>query len=384
MCCAIPFNAQSVALNTLTSARNDLKFRTDSLFKNLDYNDARSLRLAFWSVAAYNRWDKPEQNFIANLMKRMDNLSAINQYKLTAIVAKNKPDGWEAFLRKTLESGDDKLAVLSYHALRESVNTDIPHPKVKNAYWEDILRDIDNDVHRQVLDQKEIKEIVRYLRRNAADAYHIIVLADPDRKIPAQLYLLLPGSNNQYAVHGPYDYLLYSMYNLLPYFTYGHSPCGVYKIFNRDFSKNEFIGPTETLWTAVPFEIKPNRWDSKETRWTPELYRSFMPESLHNSPLMWQAYRAGAVGRYDMIIHGSTIDPENFRKEPFYPLTPSIGCLSALELWDGETGKPTVSHQEELMKLIPDKASQVRAGFMYVLQVKDNTKINTRNLIQYE
>lgn len=368
--CVLGILAQPVVRSTTRLARQEVKLQTDSLFAAIDYTDSRSLRLAFWSIVAYNRWGATEQNFITTLMKNPAQLNSVNRYKLAAIVAKQHPVGWESYLKGLLYSSDDKLAALAYFNLRESGKAP-KAPPLRKAAWKEVLKDLDNRVYQQTLGVEAIKQTIEYLREHAPDSYHIIVLTQVDRSLPAELYLLSPEGKG-HKVHGPFSYLLCSMYNALPYFTYGDSPCGVYKIYNRAFSKNAFIGPTETLWTAIPFEFDPKRWGRPETVWTKELYCSFLPESLRDSPLMWQAYRAGAVGRNDIILHGSTIDPENFKDRPFYPLTPSLGCLSALETWDPVTGKRKVSHQKDLMRLIP-KSVTTNLGFMYVFQVDKRT-----------
>lgn len=47
------------------------------------------------------------------------------------------------------------------------------------------------------------------------------------------------------------------------------------------------------------------------------MYASFLPLELRSLPMLWQAYDAGRVGRSEIIVHGSTIDPCFFSEECF-------------------------------------------------------------------
>ena len=87
---------------------------------------------------------------------------------------------------------------------------------------------------------------------------------------------------------------------------------------------------------------------------------------------MYQSYYAGKAGRTEIIIHGTTINPEYYIKEPYYPLTPTMGCLTSKEIWDEETGKRFQSDQQKLINaMIPAGGSQ---GYAIVINLDDEQR----------
>lgn len=140
----------------------------------------------------------------------------------------------------------------------------------------------------------------------------------------------------------------------MPYFlTNGSTPQGLFVIQGTAISKNVFIGPTPNLQTAMMFEVPTPRF----THYMPivfnappeTIYRSYFPQNWQQWSGLMEAYEAGRAGRGEIIAHGSTIDPEWFAGKPFYPLSPTLGCLSGLELWNGNNGKIDRSDQFDMV-----------------------------------
>ncbi len=52
-------------------------------------------------------------------------------------------------------------------------------------------------------------------------------------------------------------------------------------------------------------------------------------------------------------MHGSTDEIKYFEEQPFYPLTPTRGCLSSKEIWSEKTGKSVDSDQLKLITTLP-------------------------------
>ena len=138
------------------------------------------------------------------------------------------------------------------------------------------------------------------------------------------------------------------------YLTNGNTPQGIYSLQGLDISENVFIGPTPTLQMRLPHETSQNSFlhnkDIKKEAWTLAPYKELLPESWRNYFPIYSAYYAGKAGRSAIIAHGSTINPDFYQAKPYYPLTPSLGCLTALELWSGETGECIYSEQLALIE----------------------------------
>jgi hypothetical protein len=170
----------------------------------------------------------------------------------------------------------------------------------------------------------------------------------------------------------------------LPYFlTNGNTPQGVFSIQGTDVSHTKFIGPTPNLQLLMPWEGK---WadyfhDTAEggtgggamtgtgagamagatvgamagatagagDTMGLQRYLGLLPAGWRAYTPMQEAFAAGAIGRTEIIAHGTTIDPEYYKGWPFYPLTPTMGCLCAKELWNPTSGHPLVSEQNNLV-----------------------------------
>ncbi len=87
---------------------------------------------------------------------------------------------------------------------------------------------------------------------------------------------------------------------------------------------------------------------------------------------MMETWAAGLIGRTEIIAHGTTIDPEFFKDRPFYPLTPTMGCLCAKELWNPTTGGLLVSEQNDLVNAF--LARPGRKGYLIVVDVDDQRR----------
>jgi hypothetical protein len=171
----------------------------------------------------------------------------------------------------------------------------------------------------------------------------------------------------------------------LPYFlTNGSTPQGLYTITGTAISSNVFIGPTPNLQTAMMLEVTPAvfaHYFPIVYNAPPErIYRSYFPENWQNWPGLMEAYDAGRIGRSEIIAHGSTIDPEWFAGETYYPLSPTLGCLAGLELWNKKTGRIDRSDQLDLVNtFIETKGSQ---GFMMVINLDDKKAPVTREEVE--
>ena len=189
----------------------------------------------------------------------------------------------------------------------------------------------------------------------------------------------------------------------LPYFiTNGNTPQGIYSIQGTDVSRTNFIGPTPNLQLLLPFESEWGKYFHDSSLMnpgkgaailvhTPEareelnmdslaLYRQLLPPGWRSYPPMMEAWAAGKVGRTEIIAHGTTIDPEYFKGKPFYPLTPTMGCLCAKELWNPTSGHLLVSEQNNLVNAF--LATPGRKGWLVVLNLDDQHRPVTREDVE--
>jgi hypothetical protein len=177
----------------------------------------------------------------------------------------------------------------------------------------------------------------------------------------------------------------------VPYFlTNGNTPQGIYSIQGTDVSHTDFIGPTPNLQLLLPGEGKWRDYfrdttvgiagagvsTASDTAGMLERYLELLPADWRGYAPMREAFAAGAVGRTEIIAHGTTIDPEYYKALPFYPLTPTMGCLCAKELWNPTSGHPLVSEQNNLVNAF--LSTPGRAGWLVVVNVDDRREAVSR------
>jgi hypothetical protein len=102
--------------------------------------------------------------------------------------------------------------------------------------------------------------------------------------------------------------------------------------------------------------------------WSESLYAAQLPAAWQGYHPIWEAWRAGKAGRSEIILHGSTINPEFYADAPYHPLTPSLGCLTAKEIWSAEDGRLIESDQLELVHAFLRAAPDGR-GFLVVVNL---------------
>ena len=61
---------------------------------------------------------------------------------------------------------------------------------------------------------------------------------------------------------------------------------------------------------------------------------------------LMESFTAGKLGRSEIIAHGTTINPNFYKKQTYFPNTPSLGCLCSPESWN-EKGERIYSAQAE-------------------------------------
>lgn len=171
----------------------------------------------------------------------------------------------------------------------------------------------------------------------------ITVILRPDGR------LLKDSSGNIFHI----KHLARSLSNLPGYLTNGSTPEGIYSVQKIDTSDNKFIGKTPLIVTALPYEVPPDLFfkDSKlkGISWSADLYRRMLPDSWVDYFPLYEAFYAGMAGRSEIVMHGTTIDPEFYKNDPYYPNTPSMGCMTAKEIYSSEDGRLVLSDQQKLI-----------------------------------
>lgn len=141
-----------------------------------------------------------------------------------------------------------------------------------------------------------------------------------------------------------------SITNLPGYLRNGNTPQGIFRMYGFGVSMSSFIGPTANVQMGMPVELSLQKFfgDSTITDsvWSMDWYKKMIPRQLKDYLPLYESYYAGLIGRSEIIAHGTTIDPNYYLGKPYYPLTPTQGCLCTKEIWNG---KRLESDQQKLV-----------------------------------
>jgi hypothetical protein len=177
-----------------------------------------------------------------------------------------------------------------------------------------------------------------------------------------------------------------SISNLPGYLTNGNTPQGIFRMHGFGTSKIDAIGTTENIQLTMPFETSVQHFlkDSTviDSVWTKELYQQLLPKALQNYHPIFQSYYASAIGRTEIIAHGTTVDPEYYKGQIYYPLTPTEGCLCTKEIWSAADGKRTISNQQKLVDAV--KKAGGADGYLIVIEIDDQQKpVSINEILPY-
>lgn len=191
-----------------------------------------------------------------------------------------------------------------------------------------------------------------------------------DRNNPGYLMIRLADGTwmkNEQDEELRFPQLARSISNLPFYLTNGNTPQGLYKITGVDTSDNNWIGPTTNLQMILPFENNASDFFGTDTGYE-KYYSHLLGHHLQQFLGLKESYWAGKMGRTEIIAHGTTIDPEYYKHQLYYPNTPSLGCLCSPELWN-EKGECTYSAQAAWIIYI--LSGEIKPQWLIVAEVID-------------
>jgi len=174
-----------------------------------------------------------------------------------------------------------------------------------------------------------------------------------------------------------------SITNLPSYLSNGNTPQGIFLMKGFNVSRSNFIGPTPNVQLSMPVEEKITTFlgDSNitDTAWQIGYYSRLLPQNLKNYQPLYESYYAGLAGRGEIIAHGTTISPEYYKDQPWYPHTPSQGCLCTKEIWNG---KRMESNQQKLVYALLSAGGA--HGYCVVLDLDDKqTPVTIQEILPF-
>lgn len=216
---------------------------------------------------------------------------------------------------------------------------------------------------------------------------HLYALCQPDRNVLCRMVVknregeFVRQSDGQlWSV----PLLLRSIHHLSWNFVRGQTPQGIYRVEgevpqpDREFFRA--YGQFSLVNLYVPFESGAKQFlpgKAGPFRGTLADYQQLLPPSWRNHWGIQQSFWAGKIGRSEFRIHGSGEAPDFFSgkdKNPeAYPWNPTIGCLSALEIYN-EKGQLVQADMPSILEVLRTFGGKNFAGYLVVVEVPGNSQ----------
>lgn len=218
----------------------------------------------------------------------------------------------------------------------------------------------------------------------APDELHLFALCPPDRGELCRL--VLRDRQGQFVRRNgelwSVQVSVRSLHNLSWNFTRGHTPQGIYRIEgirppNLDLFRA--YGQFSLVKLFVPFERGVREFIPGQAGTLAgglAGYQALLPPSWRNYYPIQQSFWAGTAGRGLFRIHGSGESPGFFTNNQRYPNSmgwnPTIGCVSALELYD-ETGRLYQADMPVILGALRTIDGEDFSGYLVVVDVPTAT-----------
>jgi hypothetical protein len=210
---------------------------------------------------------------------------------------------------------------------------------------------------------------------------HLYVLCRPDRGALCQA-ILKDGTGRFLTENGQLwsvPLSLRSIHSLSWIFSRGQTPQGIYRIEGTipqpDTEFFRAFGQFSLVNLFVPFEAGVQEFvagRSGSSIGNLSAYQSLLPPSWRNYFPVQQTYWAGKAGRALFRIHGTGEATTFFSNNRRYPISqnwnPTIGCLSALELYD-ESGRLLEADMPKILEALKTAGGENFTGYLIVVDV---------------
>jgi hypothetical protein len=215
---------------------------------------------------------------------------------------------------------------------------------------------------------------------------HLYVLCRPDREILCQA--VLKDRNGEFVRQGgqlwSVPLLLRSIHGLRWNFIRGQTPQGIFRVegvvpqpddeFFRAYGQFSLVNLFAPLEDGAK-QFLPGRAGAFTGNLT--TYQNLLPPSWRSYFPIQQSYWAGKIGRSEFRIHGTGEAPDFFsgkmENPDAYNWNPTIGCLSALELYN-EQGQLIQADMPKILNALQMVGGKNFAGYLIVVNVPGEAK----------
>ncbi len=299
----------------------------------------------------------------------------------------------QQFLQTVQQSPDPEWVAVSLSALAHSGLDDatlrslVARVKLRFPGWQQhlhlmtTLRDLEES---RVIATPPLADLLKW--QIAPKQLHLYVLCQRDRYVLCRA--VLKDRQGQFVRHSngtlwSIPLLLKSLHQLNWNFERGQTPQGIYRIEGvRPQPDDEYFrayGHFSLVNLFLPFEPGAKQFlpgQPGEFKGSLAEYLNLLPPSWRRHWGMQQSFWAGKIGRNYFRIHGTGEAPDFFpgkvRYGDSFSWNPTIGCLSALELYN-EQGQLIQADMPKLLKALEIVGGKAFTGYLIVAELP-NTK----------
>ncbi|MGI0493345.1 hypothetical protein ACN4EG_16295 [Alkalinema pantanalense CENA528] len=303
--------------------------------------------------------------------------SLANQFRLT--IEQSKDPQWVAMAIAALVNGDrtvkTNLSIQEIQQLSQRIQQRFPNWQTQ-PYLYTTLQDITTRLNPPAA--PPLKDLLQWQAQpGEMQAY---VLCNSDRH--ALCRMILKNDRGQWVQEKgqlwSVPLLLRSVHGLNWNFVRGNTPQGLYRIDGTTPQPDDLFfrayGQFSLVNIFVPFEAGTTAMAGFSG--SPTDYRGLLPTSWRDHWGLQQSYWAGKLGRSLFRIHGTGDSPDFFSGKQRNPASgdwnPTIGCLSALELYS-ETGKLLQADMPKILEKFQAASSDTLQGYLVVVEVPKTT-----------
>ena len=401
---SLTFPAQAATVPEATAAARAAQRQQESRQVRPDNYDLRQHPVSDWEFWHNMLWTtatvEPQEEFVANGMAQMlslaaqdaaqNNMSSAQKRVIDMAMAignqlyLSNPNLYasvgQRFTQTIAQSSDPYWVAIALSALSKGGSTPEQRQQwsdrvrqrfpnwANDVYLYSTLREVDAIDHPVAL--PPLSDLLNgSIAPNQPQMY---VLCRPDRGVLCQA-VLKDGKGNFVRENGQLwsvPLLLRSLHNLSSVFTRGQTPQGIYRIVGTTPQPDTDYFRAFGLFSLVNLYIPLESSDRLPTSLT--AYQNLLPSSWRNYFPIQQTYWAGKGDRGAFRIHGTGESPEFFSSNSRYPNSqewnPSIGCLSALELYDA-AGQLEQADMPKILGALRAVGGQNFTGYLVVVDV---------------
>ena len=369
---------------------------TATFAQPLDSNSEEKYREACWAISQFLLRSAEIEKGFHTLFNQYASLETGTRRALLEAVYGNYPTEYKKEIQQLIQTEKvPKLFAMEavylfridHSITNSSTLLKLMHQQFTNYSWQVLLAELENYLLQyEILVSHSIPDIVSLFSYQKNTGQKMIYSFQRWNRDYPGLAIIQNADGSFYKdSHGKllvFEQLARSASNLPYFITNGSTPQGIYSIQGTDVSHNNFIGPTPNIQLVMPNEADSLFWHTPYDSLKDALtnYLSLLPESWRSFPPITEAFFAGKAGRTEIIAHGTTIDPDYFKDKPFYPLTPTMGCLCAKETWNIFNGKFLQSEQFNLANGF--LSTQGSTGYLMVINLDNQQKAVSRNELE--